>query len=171
MRKHLMTRQQALEDLSAFGITRCQIYLLDIIPLIEMMWADGILQPGEIAMLDEYLRRRVQQVNEMAGFPIINFHDARAFADRFTQERPPPEVLGALRSMVGPVILSSSDSRYVDSLLRLLVETCIDIAANAVRSYPYGAHDRFDSEEKKIFLEILKTFIEFKRPDMETGCR
>jgi len=165
MKKSLTTRQQALEDLSAVGITGHQIYLLDIIPLVEMMWADGELQQSELVLLEEYLHTRIQQINEMAGFTAIDFHDAQAFAHRFIMEKPLAEFLRILRSLVGPVILSSSDSRYVDSLLKLLIETCIDIAANAVRRYPYGSHDRFDSEEKKMFFEILKTFIEFKRPD------
>jgi hypothetical protein len=38
-------------------------------------------------------------------------------------------------------------------------------AANAVRKYPYGPHDRFDSEEKRCFFEILMTFIDYARPE------
>ena len=161
----MTTRQEAIEDLSMFGIKEPQIYLLDIIPLVEMIWADGEVQESELAILDEYLHKRVQQNNKMAGYAAIDFQDAQAFAHRFTKQKPLPEVLRMLRSLVGPSILTSSDSRYVDSLLKLLIEACIDIAANAVRKYPYGLHDRFDSEEKRCFLYILKTFIEFKRPD------
>jgi hypothetical protein len=35
------------------------------------------------------------------------------------------------------------------------------MAANAVRSYPDGLHDRFD-EEERCFVEILKTFRNFE---------
>ena len=70
-----------------------------------------------------------------------------------------------LRLLVGPIILSSSNSRYVDSSLKSLIEACIDIGADAIRKYPYGSHDRFDSEEKRCFFEILKTFIDFRRPE------
>jgi hypothetical protein len=67
--------------------------------------------------------------------------------------------------MVGPVILSSSDARYGEPLLKLMIEACIDIAADAVRKYPYGLHDRFDPEEKRCFFEIIMTFINFKWPE------
>ena len=82
----------------------------------------------------------------------------------FIQQRPLPEFLRTLRSLVGPVILSSSDVRYVEPLLKLMFEACIDIAANAVRNYPYGLHDRFDSDEKRCFYEIIMTFIDFNGP-------
>jgi hypothetical protein len=148
-----------------FGIKEPQSYLVDIIPLVEMIWADGEVQESELAILDEYLHKRVQQINEMAGYAAIDFQDAQAFAHQFIKQRPLPEVLRKLRSLVGPIILSSSDSRYTDILLESLIGACIDIAANAVRRYPYGLHDRFDLEEKRCFFEILKTFIDFRRPE------
>jgi hypothetical protein len=161
----ITTRKQAIEDLSTFGIKEPQSYLVDIIPLVEMIWADGEVQESELAILDEYLHKRVQQINEMAGYGAIDFQGAQAFAHQFIKQRPLPEFLRRLRSLVGPIILSSSDSRYTDILLESLIGACIDIAANAVRKYPYGLHDRFDAEEKRCFFEILKTFIDFRRPE------
>ncbi|HVP81168.1 MAG TPA: hypothetical protein VMV04_25035 [Thermodesulfobacteriota bacterium] len=161
----ITTREQAIEDLSTLGIKEPHIYLVDIIPLIEMIWADGEAHESELAVLDEYLHKRVQQINEMAGYQVMDFEEAQAFANQFIQQRPSPEFLAKLRSLVGPILLSSSDSHYDDSLLKLLIEACIDIAANAVRKYPYGLHDRFDSEEKRCFFEILKTFIDYARPE------
>ena len=161
----ITTREQAIEDLSMLGIKEPQIYLIDIIPLIEMIWADGEAHESELAILDEYLHKRVQQINEMAGYLVMDFEEAQAFANQFTQKRPLPEFLARLRSLVGPIILSSSDSRYGEPLLKLILEACIDIAANAVRKYPYGLHDRFDSDEKSCFYEIVMTFIDFKWPE------
>jgi hypothetical protein len=158
-------RQETIEDLSMFGIKEPYIYLLDIIPLVEMIWADGEAHESELAILDEYMHKRVPQINEMAGYKVMTFEDAQAFAHRFVKQQPRPEFLRMLRLMVGPILLSSSNSRYVDPLLKLMIDACIDIAANAVRKYPYGLHDRFDSEEKECFYEILKTFIDFKWPD------
>jgi len=163
--KRPFTRQEAIKDLSMLGIKEPQIYLLDIIPLVEMMWADGELQQSELALLDGYVCKRVRQINEIAGYAVIDPQDAQAFARRFTMQKPLPELLRMLRSLIGPSILSSSDSSYVDSVLKLMIEACIDIAANAVREYPHGLHDRFDSKEKNCFFEILKTIIDFKRPD------
>ncbi len=161
----ITTREQAIEDLGMFGIKEPYTYLLDIIPLIEMIWADGEAHESELAILDEYLHTRVQQINEMAGYEAIDFQGAQAFAYRFIQQKPLPEFLRTLRSLVGPIILSSSDAHYVEPLLKLMFEACMDIAANAVRKYPYGLHDRFDSDEKRCFYEIIMTFIDFKWPD------
>ncbi len=161
----ILTRQEAIEDLSMFGIKEPYTYLVDIIPLIEMIWADGEAHESELAILNEYFHKHVQQINEMAGYKVMDFEDAQAFAQRFIKQKPQPESLRMLRSLVGPILLSSSDSHYGDSLLRLLIEACIDIAANAVRKYPYGLHDRFDSDEKRCFFEILMTFIDYARPE------
>jgi hypothetical protein len=59
----ITTREQAIEDLSIFGIKEPYTYLLDIVPLIEMIWADGEAHDSELAILDEYLHKRVQQIN------------------------------------------------------------------------------------------------------------
>ncbi len=161
----MTTREEAIQDLSLFGIKEPNAYLIDIIPLIEMIWADGEAHESELAILDEYLHKRVQQINEMAGYAAIDFQGAQAFAYQFIRQKPLPEFLRTLRSLVGPIIMSSSDSRYVEPLTKLMFEACIDIAANAVRKYPYGLHDRFDSDEKRCFYEIIMTFIDFKWPE------
>jgi hypothetical protein len=99
----------------------------------------------------------------MAGYKVMDFEELRHLhTDSLTKTG---EFLRRLRLLVGPVILSSSDSRYVEPLTKLMFEACIDIAANAVRKYPYGLHDRFDSDEKRCFYEIIMTFIDFKWPE------
>jgi hypothetical protein len=40
----IATREQAIEDLRMFGIKEPYTYLLDIIPLVEMIWRKGALQ-------------------------------------------------------------------------------------------------------------------------------
>lgn len=43
MTKELMkAREETIEKLRGYGIEGPLIYLIDIIPLIEMLWADGI---------------------------------------------------------------------------------------------------------------------------------
>jgi hypothetical protein len=63
--RFMTTRRQAIEDLSMCGIKRPQAYLAGIILLVEMMWADGEVQEGELAILDEYLHGGVRQINEL----------------------------------------------------------------------------------------------------------
>ncbi len=49
----ITTFQEAIEDLNLFGIKEPYTYLSDIIPLIEMIWADGEAHESELAILDE----------------------------------------------------------------------------------------------------------------------
>jgi hypothetical protein len=46
MTKPKMMRRDAIAELAKHGIKGAQIYLIDLIPLIEMMWADGRIQHG-----------------------------------------------------------------------------------------------------------------------------
>jgi hypothetical protein len=117
---------------------------------------------NELAILDDYLHKRVPQINKMAGYKVMTFEDAPAFGHRFIKQRPQPEFLRRLRLPVDPVVLSSSDARYGEPLFKLMIEACIDIAANAVRKCPYGLHDCSALDEKRCVFEIVKTFIDFK---------
>ena len=74
----ITTLQEAIEDLNLFGIKEPYTYLIDIIPLVEMIWADGEAHESELAILDEYLHKRIQQINEMAGYKAIDCEDAKA---------------------------------------------------------------------------------------------
>jgi hypothetical protein len=53
-----MLYDDAIEELERFGITGAQIYLIDLIPLIEMIWADGKAQDAEVSILADYLKAR-----------------------------------------------------------------------------------------------------------------
>jgi hypothetical protein len=161
----MIARTEALDKLASLDIKAPYIYLIDIVALIEMIWADGEVQQSELAILDDYLHKRVEQINNMAYHEVISIQDAQAFVEPLVQQKPPPERLAALRSLIGPIILTSSDSVYVDLLLKSLLEACIDIAANAVKNYPYDIHGRFDPAEKACFFSILKTLIEFRGAD------
>jgi len=44
-------RDHIIEDLEKYGIKNEEIYLIDIIPLIEMIWADGMVQKCEVDIL------------------------------------------------------------------------------------------------------------------------
>jgi len=150
-----LTRRAALEILRRHGIEGAQVYLIDVIPLIEMIWADGKAQESEIHIFEQYLERHVALVNEMAGYQLLALGEARAFVLRFLQERPPPELLASLRDLVVAVRLSSSDDERNAALRASLLAACLDIAASSVARYPYDHGERFDDEEKRSFFEIM----------------
>jgi hypothetical protein len=50
-------RQRAIDELEQHGIRGPNVYLIDIIPLIEMIWADGRVQEGELEILRTFCTR------------------------------------------------------------------------------------------------------------------
>lgn len=150
-----LDRAEAVEQLAEHGISGVEVYLIDVIPLIEMIWADGQAQAEEVALLRDFLRRHVDQVNALAGRPIVMQAQADAFVDRYLHERPCAERLRALRDLVRPVRLSNSDPRVNATLRRSLLGACLDIASSAVVEYPYDRGDRFDALEKLAYFDIL----------------
>ena len=157
MAQQTMTRQEAIEELQQYNIHDAQIYLIDIIPLIEILWADGKVQLGEIAILNEYLKKHVSHVNQIAGDDIITLEEANDFASRFLKKRPDPQLLKTLRSFITPIRFSCSNKISKELLRESLLAACLDIAAISVADYPYQLHERFNPAEKRCFFEILES--------------
>ena len=156
----MIARKEALKELSRYGIEGAFIYLIDIIPLIEMVWADGIAQDSEIAIIDAYLHEHVNHINMIAGSDILSFEEAHDFISGFLSIKPDPEFLQTLRSLVVPVRLSTSDSDFNGAVRESLLATCLDIASSAAAQYPHKLHERFDPSEKRCFFEILDSLNE-----------
>jgi len=150
-------REEIVEELAHYGIQGKHVYLLDMIPLIEMIWADGEKQDGELAVLDHYLVRHVEKLNQAAGYEIISLDSAEAFIARFLQERPDPAYLRRLRNFLPSLRLVSPDPAENQAVQEFILAGCLDIASACVTRYPYELDDRFDAGEKKCFFEILRT--------------
>jgi len=157
---HDLLYEEAVEELERYGITGAQKYLIDLIPLIEMIWADGKAQEAEVSLLADYLKKHVKHINDMAGYPAMNLKEAKAFVTKFLKNRPDPELLATLRSFIAPLRLRSSDPDQCVNLKESLLAACLDIASSSVSEYPYGQHDRFTPQEKRCFFEILQSLSE-----------
>jgi len=153
----IAARASALEELRRFGIRGANVYLIDLIPLVEMIWADGRAQPAELSHLETFVRQHVARVNAMAHQQILTFPSAYQFLSGYLDERPDPELMKVLRSFVAPVRLASSDGEHNEHTRKCLLSACIDIAASAVVRYPFEAGERFDAEEKRTYFEILES--------------
>lgn len=102
-RNNALDRQEALDFLASLGIEKEKIHLIDLVPLIEMIWADGKVQPGELVILKRWLHKHVEHINQMAGYKIIRLSDAMAFAQRFLIRQPKQGLLKKIRHCIGPV--------------------------------------------------------------------
>jgi hypothetical protein len=152
-----LDREAALKELKGYGIAGPQVYLLNIVPLLEMMWADGKIQDGELELLEEFTQKHVSNVNTLAQSAILSQTDAEQFLNRFTQARPDPRLLEQLRQLIPPVWLSNSDAVLNAQRREDILQWCLDIGAACVSEYPYGNRDRFDASEKECFQSILNT--------------
>lgn len=150
------TRPEAVERLAHHGITGTDVYLLDLLPLIEMMWADGLVQQPEADLLDAFVVEHVAAINALSGAKILSVDDARRFAQRFLRERPDDGLMEELRSLIPSVRFSSSDQAGNDARRQVIIEWCLDIGAACVSEYPYADRDRFKNAEKDRFLAILR---------------
>ena len=149
--------EEAIEELGHFGISGAQVYLIDLIPLIEMIWADGKAQDAEVSILADYLKKHVKHINAMAGYEALSLEAAKAFVTQFLEKRPDPQLLATLRSFIAPVRLATSDPDKREKLKASLLAACLDIASSSVTDYPYELHDRFNPDEKNCFFEILES--------------
>lgn len=150
-------RAEALEGLRRFGIRGPNVYLIDLIPLVEMIWADGKAQQAELSHLETFVRKHVARVNAMANQQLLSYPSAYQFLSSFLDERPDPELMKMLRSFVAPIRLSTSDEAHNEQTRRCLLSACIDIAASSVSQYPFKAGERFDSAEKRTYFEIIES--------------
>jgi Tfp pilus assembly protein PilN len=162
--QYTMTRQEALDRLRDFDIQGEAVYLIDLIPLIEMIWSDGQAQASEIGLFKDYLIQHIEKVNQMAGYKMLTLDQAERFISRFLKERPSKQLLETLRSLIPPLRLSSSDSEANENLRSSLLQGCLDIAASSVTHYPYESMERFCSSEKKCWFEIFETLHQTNQP-------
>jgi hypothetical protein len=155
-----LSRPDAIDRLAQHGIAGPDVYLLDLLPLIEMIWADGLIQSPEMDLLDAFLAEHVRAINQVSGSEILTVEGARRFAWRFLKERPAERLMEELRALIPPVRLNSSDEAGNDARRQAIIEWCLDIGASCVAQYPYGSRERFKDSEKQRFLAILNALTE-----------
>lgn len=152
-----MTRQEALDRLQDFGIQGENVYVIDLIPLVEMIWSDGQAQASEISIFKDYLIKHVNNINAIAGYNMLTIEKAERFLQGFLNERPSEKFLHTLRSLIPPLRLSNSDNDANQDLRTSVLQGCLDIATSSVTEYPYQTVERFCSDERKCWFEIFDT--------------
>lgn len=100
------TKENATQLLGALGFRGLDLYLAELIPAVEMAWADGTIQPNERAMLEAYCHALVERLNQEAGAPFFTLTRARALLDKLLERRLEPAerhaALFALKTWGGP---------------------------------------------------------------------
>jgi hypothetical protein len=148
-------RAEGLKRLAHHGISGADAYLIDVIPIVDMMWADGKLQDVERRLLDQFLVEHVENLNRLAGTAVLSIERARTFVGRFLATRPDSALVRELIELIPPTRFSSTAATLHGIQRQRILDWCLDIAASSVADYPYGDHDRFNSAEKAAYDRIL----------------
>ncbi len=151
-----LSRKEAVERLKRFGITGEKVYLIDLILLIEMIWADGEAQQGELEILENYLEKHIHNVNKRAGCKVLQVQDAINFVKPYIDKRPNPESIKSLRELVKSTSFPV-ESKTSDKLKDELLHVVMDIGAISTTVYPFPSDERFCKEEKEVFFKILES--------------
>ena len=86
--------------LASHNLKENHIYLLELIPLIEMIWADGKNQDPEIKVLYQFTIEHLAHLSKDAeNVEIISEQEVNEFIDLFIHTRTDPELLRELREL------------------------------------------------------------------------
>lgn len=100
-----MTKEQALRVLARLGFRGPDRYLAELIPAVEMAWADGSVQANEQAMLEAYTSALVDELNREAAVKAFSLRRGLALLRGLLSRRLEPyqryAVLQALRALAG----------------------------------------------------------------------
>lgn len=149
-----MDKQNTFDLLAKeFKLKPSDYYFLDLIPLIEMIWADGENQPTELALLYQFTIEHIAHLDRAAGIPLVTVDDANDFLERFAHQRPSQRLLDALSELV-VTSASSANSERSQSILKY----CMDIAAACTTQYPYALRGRIIDSEKALLYKLFAAF-------------
>jgi hypothetical protein len=136
-------------------------YLLELIPLIEMIWADGKNQHQEILILQHFTVKHLSRLSrDAARLEVISVEDANRFIDFFLANRPDPQLLADLKELTIEHMQARANAEHNQSI----IAHCMDIAAACVSEYPYRADERIRAEEKDLLQAIVAALEIPERP-------
>ncbi|MDP2274369.1 MAG: hypothetical protein Q8N23_04725 [Archangium sp.] len=93
-------KEKALHDLAGLGFKGRDVYLAELLPVVEMAWADGVIAPNERALLEAYCEQLTERLNRQAGAQFFGLTRALLVLDRLTERRlSPAERLTALKAL------------------------------------------------------------------------
>lgn len=153
-----MPRQRIVETLVRdHQLDSEHAYLLNLIPIIEIMWADGRLQNAEISLLYEYTTQWLSILAADAdGDSVVSTEQANAFITRFTQARPEPKLLASLKELSHQFMQAAPETMLSDGRDQQLIDFCLDISAAAVSKYPYERRSRITADEKVLIVGLIQ---------------
>ncbi|MDG4553808.1 MAG: hypothetical protein P9E24_06120 [Candidatus Competibacter sp.] len=139
------------------GLDRKHIYLLELIPLIEMMWADGKNQAAEIHLIHRYALEHLARLQDAAGQTVLSAAEVNDFLSRLVHHRPNPDLLRQLCALAQSSAFSfhNSDPATRAASRRSVVENCFKIAISNIHG-PTASRECLMAEEEWALLNLME---------------
>lgn len=153
-----LCREDALIRLSLYGIKGKRVYLIDLIPLIEMIRAGGQLQPEKIDYLEHYIKKHLRHINQMAGYLVLSMADATQFTAPYLTAHPNMAHLKKIRECIAPVRFGETRNEYGDLIMGRILSACLNLLSISLAQYPDELHDEHCSGERGMYLDIMESF-------------
>jgi hypothetical protein len=145
--------------LKQHGMNDNHVYLLELIPLIQMIWADGKNQAEEIAILKRFAMQHLSRLSNLnEGVMPITVEATNEFLTRFSNSAPSQALLTDLKGLCIQQLGNRHDSVEAQNRADDILDFCIDIAAACAEQYPYEFNERIVEEEKKILKLLMREF-------------
>jgi len=151
-----LTFREAVLQLAAMGIKGSDVYLIDLVLLCEMSWADGMTQKAEREIINEYLCYHVNSINRLAGCIVLKCEEAQQFIGRFLDQEPDNATFEKIRELLPVLRLQNKGKSEAETIRMDILNACLDIAASSVTRYPYGSGERFTEEEKEYYHKLVE---------------
>lgn len=137
------------------------IYLAPVLPIVQIMWADGKNQIPERAKLHLAIQSHCQALSELAGdLQVISPADVELFDQTFIASEPDMETLQAFTDEATELLRKKSDSVIEEngSLYHRdrLFHACLEIAATCSTGMSNNIGEMFSQrivEEERRFIE------------------
>ena len=139
-----------------YDLKETDIHLLDLIPLIEMIWVDNQNQNEEINILYRFALEHLCKLEDENGNSPITEEDVNSFLDRFTQEQPYAQMLKDLRELCIDQIGAQTNQSEQRNRKDAILDHCLDIAAACAAAYPYKYNERLAVSEKTLIRELFR---------------
>lgn len=151
---HWKTR---FDELAAeHNLSTQDFYLLDLVPLVETMWANGSNPYEQLRLLYDFAVKHAANLARVTdGVVVLSESDINGFLDRFAHERPPRALVKELRQIALCRAVNRTDPDSVRKQSDTLIQYCLEIAAASVSEDVDGVSRRFVEAERKILLELL----------------
>lgn len=147
--------------LTQHGLPPSFIYLAPVLPIVQVMWADGRNQIPERAKLHLIMQAHSQALSDLAeGVEVVSTENLERFHEMFISNQPDMDMLTTLTGVATDLLRQHPDNADGQAGLLYdraqLLHACIEIAATCESEMRHSAGHLFSQrivEEERRFIE------------------